>query len=81
MSDDLDLFFSASREIPSQNIMEFTKHIIKWKNRGEAMMPEDVLNYMIQESIITEYEVLCVMIELYSSSNSLDIQFPKKYNI
>jgi hypothetical protein len=46
------------------------------------MFPEDVLNYMIQEGVITETEVIGVMIEHCLTDNkSVDIVLPTKYNV
>jgi hypothetical protein len=62
--------------------LEFAKHIIKWKNRNLQMLPDDVLSYMIQEGLISETEVISLLIESFIvDKKTVDISLPKKYNI
>lgn len=84
MMDEFELSYGDGSEISrsSAAALEFAKEIVKWKLNDMTMFPEDVLNYMIQSNLITETEVIGIMVEVcLSDKKELDISLPKKYNI
>jgi hypothetical protein len=83
MIDELELFYSdIEAPVATPQSLEFAKHIIKWKNRNLQMLPDDVLSYMIQEGLISETEVISLLIESFIvDKKTVDISLPKKYNI
>jgi len=82
MIDDLELqYFDIEQPIATPEAYEFARKIVQWKVNKLQMLPDDVLNYMIQENLITEQEVIGLLIESFLLKNSLDISLPKRYNI
>lgn len=83
INEDTELFYiEGMMPKASDEVIAFVQHIVKWKMNDMPMFPEDVLNYMIQEGVITETEVIGVMIEHCLSDNkSVDIVLPTKYNV
>lgn len=84
MMEDLELFYAEvlAMQRSSDESINLARQIIKWKFHNLPMFPEDVLNYMIQENVITENEVHQILVEVFlSDKKTLDIVLPKKYNV
>lgn len=82
MIEELELYYGVEmNKLASQEIVNFTRIILAWKKSKLDMSPDDVLNYMIQEKLISENEALCLLVESFLLNNSVDIVLPKKYNL
>ena len=50
-------FSIGEEKTASDETKKFTKIILTWLHNKQQMHPEDVLNYMIQENIISNEEI------------------------
>lgn len=84
MMEDLEMFYAdgLGEFRATSEVLAFAKQIVKWKMQGMQMFPDDVIGYMIQENVISETEILGLLVEQYlTNEKTLDIVLPKKYNI
>ena len=70
--DEFGLQYETKRATPE--VESLVTKIIAWKNNKQTLIPEDVVNMMIDSGMITEDEVQEII-----KKKPLDIQLPKSY--
>lgn len=74
---DTDLFCEDFYQAPDEKVVKLVTQLLAWKRQNLMLYPNDVLNMLIDNGLITKYDIQNIIDDV--EKKTLDISLPTSY--
>jgi hypothetical protein len=74
---DTDLFCEDFYQAPDEKVVKLVTQLLAWKRQNLMLYPNDVLNMLIDNDLITKYDIQNIIDDV--EKKTLDISLPTSY--